>query len=126
MVVIQAERFAVDLVKYGQRHVQILHAPFHVFDSRVDIWDIFFDLLEVLLDITLLHSILILDIVFEVLCNIFERQLILLLLVLIDALPVFAPSSLCLRRPHAKTQHHLPLNMRLLHLCSKYVAELLL
>ena len=105
MVVIQAERFAVDLVKYGQCHVQILHAPFHVFDSWVDLRDFFFDLLEVFLDITLLHSISIFNIVLEVLCNIFERQLILLFLVLVDALPVLAPGSLCLRRPHAKTRH---------------------
>ena len=124
MIVLQAERLAIDLVQDRQCHVQILHAPFHVFDTRVDFRTFHLQLLEVFLNVPLLHPILILDIVREILSDTFESQLVLLLTIKIDACAVLAQSGLCLDRPHTQARHHLPLNDGHLHLVVDFITEL--
>ena len=123
MVILQAERLAIDLVQNRQCHVQVLHAPFHVLDARVDLWDLHFQLLKVLLYIPLLHPVLILDVILEVFRHVFEGQLVLLLPKHIDALTVLAPGCFGLDRTHPNVLHHLALNFCLLHHLVDLIAQ---
>ena len=126
MVILQAERLAIDLVQDRQCHVQVLHASFHVLDARVDLRNLHLQLLKVLLYVPLLHPVLILDVIRKVFRHVFEGHLVLLLPKRIDALAVLAPGSFGLDRPHPNVLYHLALNICLLHHLVDLVAQLYL
>ena len=58
MIVLETKGLSVDLIEDGQSHVEILEATFHVLDSWVDLFLSTFDLLEIFLNVSLFHSLL--------------------------------------------------------------------
>ena len=107
---------SVDFVENRQGHVQILHATFHILDTGVDLRVYNFELLKVFLNISLLHSILVPNVLCKVIRNTFKSHLVLRIASLINALTVFTIVEV--RLPLyilGHISHLLPFKVRHLH-----------
>jgi hypothetical protein len=83
VVVLQTKSLFVDLVEDWQSHIEVLQATLHVLDAWVDIRRLFFNLFEVLFNVSLLQPFLILDVVFESVCHVVQCVLVILVRILV-------------------------------------------
>ena len=86
MIVLKAESFSVDFIEDGQGHIQVLQTTLHVLDSRVDLLFWTLNLFEVFLHISLLHPLLVHNIVRKSIRHFLQSPFV-LFLSMVDARP---------------------------------------
>ena len=91
MVLLQAERLTIDLVKDRKIKLQALQTALHVSDTRVNFLLFLFFLSEVFFDSGLLQALLVVDVVCEVISHCLQSLFFMLCLPLINTGPLHFP-----------------------------------